>query len=71
VSNRPSKTLRGLPEIVAALATNGDGWRRDAIFMTSPKGSLVAEAERSPIEWLRDGGNVEAALSAIDSWDAW
>jgi hypothetical protein len=71
VSNRPSKTLRGLPEIVAALATNGEGWRRDAIFMTNPKGSLVAEAEQSPVRWLRDGGSVEAVLSAIDSWGAW
>lgn len=70
-SNPPSKTLRGLPEIVAALASNGEGWRRDAIFMTSPKGSLVAEAARSPIDWLRGGGNVPAVLSAIRSWGAW
>ncbi|RKR74746.1 hypothetical protein C8E83_1875 [Frondihabitans australicus] len=66
-ANRPSKVLKGLPDVIAALTMNGDGWRSDAAFMKSPKRSLRREGATAPVEWLRHGGDVAAVISSIES----
>ena len=63
-----TKLIPGLTDIIEAVAPRWD-WRSVAGFMATPQSSLIAEGRKTPVEWLRDGGDVAAVISIVESND--
>lgn len=65
----PEKLLPGLSDL---LRTFGSGWHWNSVaaFMNTPQPRLVATGRRSPVEWLRNGGDSEAVTEVIEA-DRW
>jgi hypothetical protein len=66
----PGKLLRGLAEIIEVVMPRW-GWTSVAGFMATPQLSLVAEGPKTPVAWLRDGGDVDAVRQIVESDDWW
>ena len=66
----PEKLIPGLSEILDVLDT-GWSWRSVAGLMCTPQSSLLAEGRKTPVAWLRDGGDVESVKQIIESSDWW
>ncbi|WP_134569735.1 hypothetical protein [Cryobacterium sp. Sr3] len=66
----PNKLIPGLTEIIQVFTPRWD-WHSVAGFMATPQSSLVAEGRQTPVEWLRDGGDVDAVKQIVESDDWW
>jgi len=60
------KLLPGLTEIIEVVTPQWH-WRSVAGFMATPEPSLVAEGQKTPIAWLRDGGDVNDVRAIIEA----
>jgi hypothetical protein len=66
----PEKLIPRLTEIIEVVTPRW-GWRSVAGFMNTPQSSLVAEGRKTPVEWLRDGGDVNKVRQIVESGDWW
>ena len=66
----PNKLIPGLTEIIQVVTPRWD-WHSVAGFMATPQSSLVAEGRKTPVAWLRDGGDVDAVRQIVESDDWW
>ncbi|MEC5151381.1 hypothetical protein [Cryobacterium sp. GrIS_2_6] len=64
----PVKLLPGLTEIIEVITPRWS-WRSIAGFMATPQSELVAEGRQTPVEWLRDGGNVNDVRDIVEASD--
>ena len=64
----PVKLLPGLTEIIQVITPRWS-WRSAAGFMATPQSELVAEGRQTPVEWLRDGGNVDDVRNIVEASD--
>lgn len=64
----PGKLIPGLQEIIRVVLPRW-GWPSVDGFMTTPQSSLVAEGRKTPLAWLRDGGDVDAVTAIVKAWD--
>lgn len=64
----PEKLIPGLTEILDVVTPRWS-WQSVAAFMSTPQSSLVAEGRQTPVEWLRDGGDVNAVKQIIETND--
>lgn len=66
----PNKLIPGLAEIIQVVTPRWD-WHSVAGFMATPQSSLVAEGRKTPVAWLRDGGNVNDVIEIVELDDWW
>lgn len=64
----PSKLLPGLTQIIGLITPRWD-WQSAAGFMATPQRDLVARGRKTPIQWLRDGGDVDEVREIIEASD--
>ncbi|TFB53636.1 hypothetical protein [Cryobacterium tagatosivorans] len=64
----PSKLLLGLTQIIG-LITPRWHWQSAAGFMATPQRDLVARGRKTPIQWLRDGGDVDDVREIVEASD--
>jgi len=64
----PDKRLRGLDSIIDATTSRWD-WQSVAGFMCTPQSDLTGEGRKTPVEWLRDGGEITAVTDIVESGD--
>ena len=64
----PEKLLPGLTEIIEVVSPRW-GWHSVAGFMATPQPSLVAVGRKTPVEWLRDGGDVNDVIEIVEDSD--
>ena len=64
----PVKLLPGLTEIIEVITPRWN-WQSAAGFMATPQSELVAEGRQTPVEWLRDGGNVNDVRDIVEASD--
>jgi hypothetical protein len=64
------KLIPGLAEVIKVVAPRWS-WHSVAGFMRTPQSSLVAGGRMTPVEWLRDGGDVRAVRKIVESDDRW
>lgn len=62
----PGKLLPGLAEVIAA-ASSEQGWIVLAGLMGTPQEDLYGEGNKSPVAWLRDGGDVRRVTDVVMS----
>lgn len=62
----PAKLLPGLEEVIKALTPR---WRHQSVagFMSTPQDSLMAEGPKTPVQWLRDGGDVSHVIQVVEA----
>ncbi|WP_396908257.1 helix-turn-helix domain-containing protein [Mycolicibacterium sp.] len=67
-NGRPKRQIRGLDEVLRALPT---GLHPAAIagFLRTPQPDLYHHRPMTPVEWLRDGGDIAQAVTAATSAD--
>jgi hypothetical protein len=58
----PHKLIPGLSEVIEVVTSRWE-WPSVAGFMATPQSSLVAKGRKTPVEWLRDGGDVSEGRS--------
>ncbi|TFD01322.1 hypothetical protein E3T28_07130 [Cryobacterium sinapicolor] len=66
----PGHLMPGLPALIAAVAPRWD-WHSIAGFMATPQSSLIAEGRQTPVEWLRNGGDIDTVTSIVEWDDCW
>lgn len=66
----PQKLLPGLADVIQAVTPRW-GWHSVAGFMATPQEDLVAEGRKTPVAWLRDGGDVNKVISIVEGDDWW
>jgi len=66
----PEKLIPGLTEVIEVVTPRWD-WQSVAGFMATPQSALVAEGRKTPVAWLRDGGEVETVKQIVESADWW
>ena len=64
----PGKVLPGLAEVIEVVTPRWD-WHSVAGFMATPQSSLVAVGRKTPVEWLRDGGDVNDVIEIVEDSD--
>ncbi|WP_156786289.1 hypothetical protein [Microterricola viridarii] len=64
----PTNLLPGLTKIFSVISPRWH-WQIAAAFVATPQSSLVAEGRKTPVEWLRDGGDVNEVTQLIESDD--
>jgi len=64
----PEKLITGLSEIITIITPRKD-WQSVAGFMATPQSGLVGDGRKTPVAWLRDGGDVDAVREIIESDD--
>ncbi|TFD12884.1 hypothetical protein E3T35_06245 [Cryobacterium sp. TMT1-2-2] len=64
----PDKRIPGLTEVIEVVTPRWD-WQSVAGFMATPQPSLVANGRKTPVEWLRDGGDVSAVKQIVEADD--
>jgi hypothetical protein len=62
------KLIPGLAKVIEVVTPRWD-WQSVAAFMATPQSSLVAEGRKTPVEWLRDGGDVGAVREIVEAND--
>ena len=65
----PQKLIPGLEDVIEVVSPHWS-WHSVAGFMSTPQSSLVAEGRQTPLEWLRDGGDIAAVKQIVES-DKW
>jgi len=66
----PGKLLPGLAEVIQVVTPRW-GWTSVAGFMATAQSSLVATGRKTPVAWLRDGGDVDTVRQIVESDDWW
>jgi hypothetical protein len=61
--------IPGLAEIIEVVSSRNSA--SVAGFMSTPQASLVAEGRKTPVAWLRDGGDVAAIRRIVESENRW
>jgi len=61
-----NKTVRGLKEVLAALALTDHPVTVDHWFQTPSVDLLIDNEPVSPLDWLRGGGDVQTAVNLLD-----
>jgi len=64
----PSKLLPGLTQIIGLITPRWQ-WQSAAGFMATPQRDLVARGRKTPIQWLRDGGDVDDVREIVEASD--
>ena len=59
----PTTLLHRLPELIKAL--NQRQWQSAVGLMRAPHRSLVAKGQRTPSQWLRDGGDIDDVIRIV------
>ncbi|MBD8612025.1 hypothetical protein IFT77_16155 [Frigoribacterium sp. CFBP 13729] len=62
----PGKLLPGLTEVIAA-ASSEQSWIVLAGIMGTPQEDLYGEGNKTPVAWLRDGGDVRRVTNVVMS----
>ena len=62
----PEKLIPRLTELIAVVSSRWD-WQSTAAFLATPQSSLVAEGRKTPIDWLRDGGDIQLIRNIVES----
>jgi hypothetical protein len=64
----PTKLLPGLDKVIAVIDPR---WRQQSAagFMETPQEGLVAEGRKTPVQWLRDGGDVSTVIQIVEASD--
>lgn len=65
----PTRLLPGLTEVIKAISPLWH-WQSAAAFLATPQRSLIGEGRKTPTQWLRDGGDVNAVTQILEA-DAW
>lgn len=60
--------LPGLTKIISVINPRWH-WQIAAAFLATPQSSLVAEGRKTPVEWLRDGGDVNDVTQIVEASD--
>jgi hypothetical protein len=68
--SQPGRVLPGLEEVIAAAKKRWDA-RGVSAFMATPQSGLVSSGRKTPVAWLRDGGDVEEVVAVIEAGDWW
>ncbi|MFF1633465.1 hypothetical protein [Leifsonia sp. NPDC058248] len=66
----PEKLIPGLADVISVVTPRWD-WQSVAGFMATPQSDLFAEGRQTPVEWLRDGGDVNDIREIVESDDWW
>lgn len=66
----PSKLLPGLADVLKA-ASPSLHWQSMAGLMATRQSSLRAEGRKTPVDWLRDGGDVQAVIQLLKGGGWW
>lgn len=61
----PGKVLPHLKEIVALL--EGQDWISVSGLMSTPQSTMVAHGEQTPVEWFRNGGDLDALEQILEA----
>ena len=64
----PSKLLPGLTQMIGIITPRWD-WQSAAGFMATPQRDLVAQGRKTPIQWLRDGGDFDDVREIVEASD--
>ncbi|TFC42647.1 hypothetical protein [Cryobacterium shii] len=64
----PSKLLPGLTQLIGIITPRWD-WQSAAGFMATPQRDLVARGRKTPIQWLRDGGDFDDVREIVEASD--
>lgn len=64
----PTKLLPGLTEMIAVISPRWD-WRSAIGFFNTPQEDLVGEGRKTPVQWLRDGGDVNDVIEIVEASD--
>ncbi|MEB0287130.1 hypothetical protein QN355_11255 [Cryobacterium sp. 10S3] len=64
----PSKLLPGLTSMIGIMTPRWH-WQSAAGFMATPQRDLVALGRKTPIQWLRDGGDVDDVREIVEASD--
>lgn len=64
----PSKLLPGLTQMIGLFTPRWD-WQSAAGFMATPQRDLVARGRKTPIQWLRDGGDFDDVREIVEASD--
>ena len=59
----PTTLLHRLPELIKAL--NQRQWQSAVGLMRAPHRSLVAKGQRTPSQWLPDGGDIDDVIRIV------
>ena len=62
----PEKLIPRLTELIEVVSSRWD-WQSTAAFLATPQSSLVAEGRKTPIDWLRDGGDIQLIRNIVES----
>jgi hypothetical protein len=62
----PTKLLPSLTEVIKVITPRW-GHQSVAGFMATPQESLVAEGRKTPVQWLRDGGDVSDVTQIVEA----
>lgn len=61
----PGKVLPHLKEIIALL--KGQDWISVSGLMSTPQSTMIAHREQTPVEWFRNGGDLDALEQILDA----
>lgn len=64
----PSKLLPGLTEIIAVITPRWH-WQSAAGFMATSQSDLISEGRKTPVQWLRDGGDITDVIEIVEASD--
>jgi len=64
----PEKLIPGLSEVIEVVLPRWS-WQSVSGFMSTPQSSLIANGRKTPVAWLRDGGDVDAVRQIVESDD--
>ena len=62
----PEKLIPRLTELIEVVSSRWD-WQSTAAFLATPQSSLVAKGRKTPIDWLRDGGDIQLIRDIVES----
>ena len=66
----PTKLLPGLTDVIRAVEPRWE-WHSVSAFFATAQSSLVTEGRRTPAEWLRDGGDINAVIDLVQADEWW
>jgi len=66
----PEKLIPGLSEVIEVVSPRWS-WQSVSGFMSTPQSSLIANGRKTPVAWLRDGGDIDAVRQIVESDDWW
>lgn len=64
----PGKLLPHLPEVIRVVSSRWES-RGVAAFMATPQADLVGDGRKTPVTWLRDGGDIRDVVEIVEDDD--